>query len=162
MIVVADACPIIFLAKLDRLPLIQDVFPGSIVMPESVKHELVRNALPFHEGQRIEAFLKRCRVETVRTRQYAASALSRADQHVLALAAEHPRSLILTDDSLVRRIARAEGRPVAGTLGVIIRAADAGILSRHEASRDVEALVGEHKLRISVDLYQEAIRRLQS
>jgi len=76
------------------------------------------------------------------------------------LASEHPKSIILTDDSLVRRIALAEGRPVAGTLGLIIRAADASIMRKHEARLAVDALVGEHKLRVSVDLYQEAIRRL--
>ncbi len=161
MIVVADACPIIFLAKLDRLSLIQGVFPGSILMPESVRRELIQDAIPLHERQRIEAFLKICRIETVRTREYSAPALSRADQHVLALTSEHSKSIILTDDSLVRRIALAEGCPVAGTLGLIIRAADASIMRKHEARLAVDALVGEHKLRVSVDLYQEAIRRLQ-
>jgi predicted nucleic acid-binding protein len=162
MIVVADACPIIFLAKLDRLSLIQDIFPGSILMPESVKRELVQDAIPFHERQRIEAFMNLCRIETVRTRQYAAQALSRADRHVLALASEHPRALILTDDSLVRRIALAEGRRVAGTLGLIIRAADAGLISKNDGRLALDALVGEHKLRVSVDLYQEALRRIET
>jgi predicted nucleic acid-binding protein len=37
MIVVADACPVIFLAKLDRLSLVQAVFPGAVVIPESVR-----------------------------------------------------------------------------------------------------------------------------
>ncbi len=162
MIVVADACPIIFLAKLDRLSLIHEVFPGSILMPESVRRELVQDAIPLHERQRIEAFLKRCRIETVRTRQYSAQALSQADRHVLALAGQHPKSTVLTDDSLVRRIALAEGRAVAGTLGLVIRAADAGIMKKHEARLAVDTLVGEHKLRVSVDLYQEAIRRLKA
>ncbi len=161
MIVVADACPIIFLAKLDRLSLIQSVFPGSVLMPESVRCELVQDTIPLHERQRIEAFLKICRIETVRTQKQSVPALSRADQHVLSLANQHPRSLILTDDSLVRRIALAEGRRVAGTVGLIIRAADTNAMSPAEARLAIETLVGEHKLRVSVDLYQEAIRRLQ-
>lgn len=161
MIVVADACPVIFLAKLDRLSLIQGVFPGTILMPESVKRELIHDAIPLHERRRIEMFIPLCRIETVHTLRFSTPALSLADQHVLALAGEHPRSLILTDDSLVRRIALAEGRPVAGTLGLIIRAASASIITRSEARLAVESLVADYKLRVSVDLYQEAIHRLQ-
>jgi predicted nucleic acid-binding protein len=78
------------------------------------------------------------------------------------LASEHPRALILTDDSLVRRIALAEGRRVAGTLGLIIRAADAGLISKNDGRLALDALVGEHKLRVSVDLYQEALRRIET
>ncbi len=161
MIVVADACPVIFLAKLDRLALIKGVFPGTILVPETIRRELVQVVIPIHERRRIEAFLSQCRIETVRTRRFTASSLSLADRHVLALAEKHPRSLILTDDALVRRIALAEGRAVAGTLGLLIRAAAAKIMTKQEALLALEALVADHQLRVSVDLYQEALRQLQ-
>jgi len=161
MIVVADASPVIFLAKLDRLALIMDLFPGTVLIPESVRRELVQESIPFEERQRIVAFLKHCRGETVRTRRFSTAALSTADRHVLALAGKHPKSLLLTDDRLVRRIAMAEGLRVAGTLGVIIRAAEAKIMSRKQARLAIESLVGDHQLRISVDLYQEAMLQLR-
>ena len=133
MIVVADACPVIFLAKLDRLALIKGVFPGSILVPETIRRELVQEAIPLDERRRIDSFLSQCRIETVQTRRFASSSLSRADRHVLALAERHPRSLILTDDALVRRIALAERRAVAGTLGLLIRAAAATLITNQEA-----------------------------
>lgn len=161
MIVVADACPVIFLAKLNRLELVPEVFPGSVIMPETVRRELVQTTIPLHERTRIEAFIHHCRVETVPCSGSGASALSLTDRYVLALATKHPQSRVLTDDGLVRRVALAEGRPVTGTLGLIIRAARAGVMNRPAAIQAVEELVTDHQLRISVALYQEAMRQLQ-
>lgn len=160
-VIVADACPVIFLAKLDQLALIRNVFPGTVLLPKSVWRELTQNIIPLHEQQRIREFLKHCHIETVQSSRFPASALSMADRHVLTLAKKHHQSLILTDDSLVRRIATAEGLPVAGTLGILIRAARARFISRSEAIEAVDELVTEHHLRIAVDLYQEAIHQIR-
>jgi uncharacterized protein len=160
-VVVADACPVIFLAKLNRLALVQGVFAGTILLPETVHRELTQEAIPLHEQRRILEFLAHCRIETVRSPRSPASALSLADHHVLTLAGRHPKSLILTDDSLVRRIALAEGLPVAGTLGILIRAVRAELMTRREALTALEELVTHHQLRVSVDLYQETLRQLR-
>lgn len=160
-VVVADACPVIFLAKLDRLALIRRVFPGTIVMPTSVQRELGQDAMPLPEQRRVREFLQHCRIEAVRGSRFAASALSVADRHVLALAAKHPKPVILTDDSLVRRIALAEGIPVAGTLGVMIRAVRAEVITPDEAVRALDELVAQHQFRISVDLYRESVRQMR-
>jgi len=161
-VVVADACPIIFLTKLHRLPLIREVFPATILMPSSVTDELTRNVIPIHEQQRIRSFLKHCHIESVRDRSFPVSALSMADRHVLTLAKKHPKSLILTDDSLVRRIAWAEGLSVAGTLGIIIRASRAKLISPSEALQSLDELVSKHQLRISVELYQETMSQIRN
>ncbi len=160
-IVVADACPIIFLAKLNRLQLIREVFTGAILLPSSVASELSIPTIPLHEQQRIQSFLKHCRIESVRSPRFPATALSLADRHVLTLAQKHPKSTILTDDNLVRRVADAEGIPVAGTLGILIRAARAKYLTQPEALQAVDTLISDHQLRISVDLYQETLRQLR-
>jgi len=160
-VVVADACPVIFLAKLDQLALIRNVLPGMVLLPKSVGYELTQDTIPLNEQQRIREFLKHCRIETVQSPRFPASALSLADRHVLTLAKKHHQSLILTDDSLVRRIASAEGIPVAGTLGIMIRAARAKIISPEKAVKAINELISEHQLRISVDLYQETIRQIR-
>jgi len=161
MIVVADACPVIFLAKLNRLALVQEVFPGTIIMPETVRRELLGDTIPPQDRRRIADFLKRCRIENVRSARTTGSALSLADRHVLVLAGKHPRSRVLTDDSLVRRVALAEGMPVTGTLGLIIRAVHAAIMPRTDGIQAVDELVTDHQLRVSVALYQEAMRQLR-
>ncbi len=160
-VVVSDACPIIFLAKLDRLALIQAVFPGTILLPASVQRELTQKTIPSAEQRRIRDWLMHCRVETVRSSLFPALALSLADRHVLTLAAKHPNAIILTDDSLMWRIALAEGLPVAGTLGLMIRAVRAKLVTQPDALHAIDELVTQHQLRVSVDLYQEALRQIR-
>jgi predicted nucleic acid-binding protein len=159
--VVTDACPVIFLAKLDRLALIRELFPGSILVPASVRQELSQSVIPLDEQRRIREFLKHCRIEAVRSSRFSSLALSLPDRHVLTLARKHPNALVLTDDSLVRRIARAEGLPVAGTLGILIRAVRVKLITQQEALQAVDELVAQHRLRISVELYQETIRQIR-
>lgn len=159
--VVADACPVIFLAKLNRLTLIDAIFPGTIILPEGVRKELACASIPPDERRHIDEFLKHCRVETVQGQRFSASALSAADRQVLSLADRHPRSILVTDDSLMRRIARARGQAVAGTLGLIVRAERAGLMTKQEALGCVDELVTKHRLRIVVDLYQETLRQIR-
>ncbi|MEI6147481.1 MAG: DUF3368 domain-containing protein [bacterium] len=160
-VVVADACPVILLAKLDRLALIRDVFPGTIVIPKSVQRELTQKVIPLNEQRRLQEFIGHCRIESIQIPRLTSLALSLADRHVLALAAKHRKSLILTDDSLVRRIASAEGIPVAGTLGILIRAVRAKLISGSGALHAVDELIAHHQLRISVDLYRETISQIR-
>ena len=159
-VVIADACPVIFLAKLDQLALIKRIFPGTILLPTSVKNELIVNTIPVHEQHRIEKFLTHCQVKTVHHPLFPALTISSADSHVLTLAKTHKNSLILTDDSLIRRIAQAENIPVAGTLGIIIRAVRKKILSTPKALQSIDELVSTHHLRISVELYKETLQQI--
>jgi predicted nucleic acid-binding protein len=100
-------------------------------------------------------------VEPVQAPRAAGAALSLADRQILALAVRHPKSRILTDDGVVRRVALAEGLPVIGTLGLMIRAVRGGIMTRPDARPAVDELIRDHAMRISVDLYQETMRQLQ-
>ena len=77
----------------------------------------------------------------------------------MALAIEHPGRLLLLDDALARRAAKAAGLPVSGTLKVLLEAKEAGltravqpVLDRliqaglwvsEDLRRDILALAGE-------------------
>lgn len=76
------------------------------------------------------------------------------------VAGKHGKSVVLTDDALVRRMAVAEGSSVAGTLGVLIRAVRASMITKAAAREALDDLVAHHQFRISVQLYQEALRQL--
>jgi predicted nucleic acid-binding protein len=159
-IVVADAAPVIFLGKLDQLALIRSVFPGPTLLPEAVRRELEQESIPPEELHRIRTFLSTCRVEPVPHPLFPSRALSVADRAVLTLAAKQKQAVVLSDDALVRRVARAEGMAVSGTLGILIRARRAGRLTHHKARQQLDDLIARHRFRISVELYQEALRQL--
>ena len=156
--IVADACPVIFLAKLNQLELVRGVFPGKILLPDAVARELEQENIPLAEQRRIRGFLKKCQIETVRSPQYASTSLSLADRCVLTLAGKHRDAIILTDDGLVRRIARSEGFTVAGTLGVLIRARRAGLIAKSIARQALNDLIARHQFRISIELFQDVLR----
>jgi hypothetical protein len=158
--IVTDACPVIFLAKLNRLTLLAALFPGAVLVPEAVRLELERESIPQPERERLRKFLAGCHVVDVRSPQFPSGALSLADRCVLTLAKRHARSVILTDDALVRRVAVAEGLAVTGTLGLLIRARRAGQITRTAARQALDDLVSRHRFHISVELYQEALRQL--
>ena len=159
-IVVADAAPIIFLAKLDQLDLIHQVFPGTTLLPEAVRQELAQDSIFPDEQHRIRTFLDTCRIEPVRHPLFLSRALSMADRCVLTLAAKQKNAVILSDDALVRRIARAEGFALSGTIGLLIRSHRAGLLSHTKTIQLLEDLISRHNFRISVDLYQETLRQI--
>lgn len=55
--------------------------------------------------------------------------LGRGEAEAIALALEDPGSLLILDDSLGRRIAGLSGLTFTGTLGVLIRAKQSGLLA---------------------------------
>ena len=94
----------------------------------------------------------------MRSPQYESTSLSLADRCVLTLAERHRNAIILTDDGLVRRVARSEGFTVAGTLGILIRARRAGLIAKTVASQGLNDMVARHQFRISIELFQDVLR----
>ena len=66
MIVVADASPLIFLAKIRRLDRVHVLLGRDIRIPKAVRDEVVARPLDPAEEHVLNLFLDVCRVETVR------------------------------------------------------------------------------------------------
>jgi predicted nucleic acid-binding protein len=66
--------------------------------------------------------------------------LGAGETETIALGLEHPGSLVILDDLLGRRVARAAGLRVTGTLGVLLKAKRGGMLpSMTEAIDELRA-----------------------
>ena len=74
--------------------------------------------------------------------------LDAGEMDVLLLAREQRPDWVLIDERLGRRVARAMGLPVKGTLGVLLAAVLAGLLSKTEGRDGLEQLA-ESEIRIS-------------
>ena len=161
MKVVADTSPLIFLAKIRRLDLVPRLLGNDIRVARSVSMEaLARETYP-EEGRILEAFFDSCSVEEVRHQRRFALALSRADNDTLTAAVGWPADILLCDDRLVRMTAETEGVKTLGTLGLILKAMSRGFFSRIETRQLVDALVREHGFRISIEVYQAVIGRIE-
>lgn len=162
MIVVADASPLIFLAKIRRLPLIHRMFGREVFLPANVRDEILGPAADPGETPELESFLKLCRIETVqRPKQFAAS-LSRADSAALTLALRRKANFLLCDDRQLRRLAETQGIRPLGTLGILLRAMQRGQQSPQETRAAVDLLIRRHNFRIGVEVYQRVIEEIES
>jgi len=160
MIVVADAIPIIFLGKLQRLDLISKLLRGTVFVPSAVRDEILAPPIPPAETHLLSSFLEKCTVEKVARLRPFASALSRADNAALTLAVRKRADVLLADDGLLREIAVVEGIRPLGTLGVLPRAMRKGLLTAEETRRFVEELVREHNFRIGIEVYEAVLDQI--
>jgi len=158
MDLVADAAPIIFLAKIRQLGLITDVFEARILIPSVVEKEILGPPVPPDEERLLRTFLPVCNVVDAAMPHIYATGLSLADNCVLTLVYQEHADVILSDDRLLRRVAVLEGFRVIGTLGTLIHAKRRSILSAEKAMELFERLVEEHAFRISTLVYH-AVRK---
>jgi len=126
---ICDTTPIQYLYQLGLLDLLREFF-GRITLPEAVAAELA-------EGRRIGVALPQAdNLEWVDVRSVSVPSLLRlardlgpGESEVLALALERPGSCIITDDRLARELARRLRIPLTGTLGLLLRAKKAVLVS---------------------------------
>lgn len=161
MIVIADASPLIFLAKLRSLALVHAVLGRDVRLPKSVEQELLSKGADPAEAEVLRVFLRQCRIDPVPRPQQFALAMSRADNDALTLAIRARAGWLLCDDRLTRRMAEIEGIRPLGTLGLLIRASQQGLLSPAKARELVDRLVQAHSFRIGIEVYQAVLKELR-
>jgi predicted nucleic acid-binding protein len=162
MIVVSDASPLIFLAKLDRLHLLPGLFGTKITVLQCVSDEVLNDRAGLLEKVRLRDFLKEsAEVVSFEESDIESNSLSASDQYSLTYCERHHADWLIADERLLRRVARAKGISTMGFLGILIQAVKAGLLTKRQAKRDFESVIGEHDLRISIVLYQRILREQQ-
>ena len=160
MIIVTDAAPLIFLAKLNRLDLISQLFGKNILVPALIADEVLHPPLPPGEELRLQRFLKTATIaKTLKSRKKSTS-LSRADLAVYELAVKRKADYVLSDDKLLRTLLATEGLVPLGTLGLLVHATTKELLTKEEARNDLDQLINNHKLRISIELYKRVLQQL--
>jgi predicted nucleic acid-binding protein len=128
-VVVSDTGPLIALAKVDQLHLLEHMF-GEVLIPTAVYRELL--AKPGVEAvyldRALQDFLKVVLVSQISPEvDFVTSRLDRGEREAVALAYEHRAPLII-DERLGRLAARRLGLSVTGVVGVLIQAKSSGLL----------------------------------
>ncbi len=150
-IVIADAGPLIALAKADLLGLLKDLF-GSVVVPERVFTECM--ASPGVDSQRIEAAVSdsilvlRGATTSVPPVNFPLS-LAGGEKQALTLALENSGALLIVDDRLARKQAAKLGTNYIGTVRLLDIAQKRGLVKDAEAIIDA---MREQGYRISTDI----------
>jgi len=134
MKVIANATPLIALALIERLDLLQQMF-DEVLVPVVVYDEVAGSGSgrPGASAIARARWLQVVSPEAASTIEPLLLGLDEGEVQVLLLANERRPDWVLIDEKRARRAARAMGLPVKGTLGILLAAVLAGLLPREEA-----------------------------
>jgi uncharacterized protein len=124
--VIANTSPLQYLFQLGLLELLPELY-GEVLLPGAVALEVRSGAargvaLPDLASL---SWLRACEVQSAAVLTLAAG-LGTGEREVLALAVERANPLVILDDSLARRFAMRLRLPLTGTLGLLLKAKQAG------------------------------------
>lgn len=155
-VVIADAGPLIALARLDRLNLLASLF-GAVVMPQAVRNECM--AKDTEDSRRIRQAIAAGTIQ-LEEAEPSPLALPRSlgdgEKAALSLATMHTDSLLILDDRLARKQAAKLGLAFIGTVRLLDLAEQRGLIDDAEAM--VEA-IRKTGYRISLDILRRIRRR---
>lgn len=154
-LVVADTSPLLYLHRAGHLHLLRELY-GGIVVPPAVVAELATGADLGHAVPPLAAFdWIRVLALPDRTLLPAMVDLGPGESEVIFLGLAHSGSLVLLDDRLARRIASLVGLAHSGTLGILLKARNAGLL---DSVRPILQSLRSHGMRIHADLEEQVLQ----
>jgi predicted nucleic acid-binding protein len=128
-LVIVNTSPLLYLHQVGCLELLQQLY-GTITVPPAVPQELEVGKLQGVDVPEVNS------IEWIQIRPVASATiipavidLGQGEAEVIALGLENPDSLLIFDDSLARRIADLYSLKYTGTLGVLVKAKQAGYVS---------------------------------
>ncbi len=152
--VVLNNTPLVALWTIGRLDLFRDLYQ-EVLIPQEVEDEF----LATDESTRRQALECAPWVKTVELssprRAIAYVGLDPGEAAVLAVAEERDARLVVIDEKKARRFAERMGIPLTGTLGVLLSAKEAGLVS---SVAGLIAQLQEAGLFLSQDLVRKALR----
>lgn len=164
--VASDSGPFIRLATLNQFALLQRYFQ-SVVTIREVYDEVVTQGRDLPGSQELAAacetgFVRLIEIErpqlVVELRQSAPPEVSEIDTKVLALAIEQQLSL-LSDDEPLRAFARARGKTVSGSIGILIQARLDSVIPALKPLLEQLIAAGFH-LNPQGTVYRDALQRV--
>ena len=129
MIVIADTSPLNYLIQIEYQELLPAMFE-QILIPTAVVNELDHSGAPAV----VRAFSRQMPqwivVRQVRlTPDPTLATLDPGEREAIQLAREEHADLLLMDEKMGMRLARRQGLAVIGTLGILVRAAQYGLVN---------------------------------
>ena len=168
--VLVDAGPLIALGKLNRLPLLAQLY-GVVHVPRAVYQEVVvaGSVQQAPDAANVRLFLEHYKFpipdvpEPLLQSRSQAPVLGMGERQVLTLAQSltGTEALILLDDEMARAEARQLGLQVKGTLGVLVEAFRAGLLSLEETELLLLEIAARPDIWISEQLCHQIIEQLK-
>jgi predicted nucleic acid-binding protein len=164
MAAVVDSAPIILLSGIGQFHLLRERFVEILITPQ-IEREVVREGQGRAGQSELQDALTAgwARLSPVPDQTLVARlwrpTLSPADTEVLASAVENGRATVVTDDASLRRACLEEQLPLAGTVGLLVRARLDGKI--HALKPLLDQLIAEgFRLDPRGDVYRDALARV--
>lgn len=153
MLVIADTSALVALAACDALSLLDRLFQN-VRVPPAVLRECTVPGKP--EAERLEDYL-RSRVVEVPLKEYviAVAGLGHGELEAMALYKRLHADYLLVDDYRARKVARLNRIEVVGSLGILLRAKESGLIP---AIRPLLANIQAAGVHYGEQLVSEALR----
>ena len=145
-VIIADASCLILLEKIGALELLPQLF-GRITVTDIVAEEY---GLPLPEWVALQA------AQDARQLQLLAITLDRGEASAIALALEQPECLLTMDERRGRQVALRLQLPVTGTLGILLRAKNEGLIA---TIKPLLAAISATNFRLSAQLVQAVLKQ---
>jgi len=170
-LVVSNATPLIYLAKIGRIQLLKNIFQH-IQVPNEVKVEVIDRGKEkrypdasiieeaFNDGWITVGNLTRDNEKKARI-IIEATGIDLGEAEAILLARQKAEKTILMDQAHARTVARQFELKPRGTLSLIFVSARRGILSKEDAKEDLSRLV-EANFRISTKVYDTALKIIET
>lgn len=123
--VVSNTTPLIALAEIGKLDVLHKLY-GEILIPEAVRREIIQEPAR-SETQRAGWILTRS-IRYPENKEFYRARLHSGEVEAILLAHEEQADLLIIDDNAAKKAAKSTGLKVTGTLGVLLRAKQEGII----------------------------------
>lgn len=161
---VSNATPLIYLAKIGKLYLLEEIF-DTVLIPTRVYSEVVVSGKEkgYHDAFLVEKYITKGIIvkKEVKIKKLINMPIGRGEAETIELAAGEGIYDVLIDEAKARRIARMYNLRPKGTLWVLTRAFEKDLLSKIELMNNIEELIKSgYRIRedILVEVYRELIR----
>jgi len=157
MSIVSNASPLISLARIGRLNLLQQLY-GELIIPEAVWNEIVieGSGKPGADEVKEAPWIKKQAIKNKQLAHVLRQERDAGESEAIALALESEAELLLMDERLGRQTANYLGIHCIGLIGVLIEAKRKGFIEQVKPLLD--ALQNLAGFRISPSLYSRILQ----
>lgn len=157
MIVVSNSSPLISLARLGEIGILQRLY-GEIWIPQAVWNEIVieGEGRPGAEEVRQSNWIRCESISNVHLVRVLQRELGLGESEAIVLAVEKNADLLIIDERLGRKVASYLGLNIIGVVGLLVEAKHRGIIKSVKAYLD--RLQKKANFRISAPLYSKVLQ----
>lgn len=128
--IISNSTPLIALNKISKLELLQKIYK-EIIIPYAVYEEVILESNTNTTNNFIKecGFIKIISIKNEEAKKMFATSLHKGEVEVMILAKELGADTCIIDDLLARKYAKYYNLKITGTIGVIIKAKELGLIS---------------------------------